>query len=1181
MKNIKKLITLFSLMCISLSMVFCLVSPVLADEAPKTAQEAVSENDDSSKKDDADKDDDDKDSSDSSSNYKDMQIPSRLATAYHDGYNKVLSEGDKNKNNTSNKDGSPLQIFKANVSDIINVKNDAGNQTFGNVGALFGGVSLSTSSGTNNITDVQKADKDIIDNYLGGKTGAGEQYHQFGYAMSNLIQEAENTPTSRIDNESMMTGFTATASSISNIGMKAVNMFNPAPIVLAMWDSSQLNLPKYSDNKLVELTKSNDFAYKLVTFLGDSVPGLGGITYSQMFLVSVMTFSAGLALLSIFFNGRNFGMTFRKIMIRILVISVAIPSSAYLFNMGVDLLTTTVKDQVTSKNDKINQNNLLLSEWAQNVRFGLPQGMTLKQSDGQFLLSKNQIEQINFYVAYKSDILSQGEYNNGNLPDSAKEKVANHIKDMATSKNNTSIKWVPPTKKTGPEKGSPWYTDTLNKASDALGANTRFKDLDLRSAGYLSDNGLYSNDGGKSFTMSTNSTYGLTPIALYNFLNTKFDKTSFSVNSNLDNPSIPTIAAGVSLYGSSGQELDNKPNDVIAGIISIVLIWNALKAMVKIVSRGIGSTIKGGASSAFGSMAGWGELIGGIISLFGGIIGLALLITIMQSITNLLWGLMADILKPIADSMGLNSPVAKGFTEILSKIPVIGTGFEMFKTVGQWILNLGGLLLVLPFLAVPLHGFAEWISELPTILAERAQMIENQFTGDYRAGGRAGSRSFNSAVQKASQKFGQRGQAMKNGGLMLAGAGAKSVFSKISGFKSSDSEKSATETNGDEDNPLQTDSQSTMQEKETQMHNGEQGTGSAPDGSVDDSTINSQESSQQEDGAEIDNAVTQQDGDQLGGQESQIDDSDTGIQNLGDQGSVISQQSVDDLPSNVTNESADQSVTDASKGNELGGINNEESKSVEGNTSDKSVHQDGAMSDTHINDEGAKAETSVNDAKSNINANANNTANMNDMKNQNNKSVQEGSKTESNSALNSKLSSQSASQSTNAEGNTSVRNSASINQTDDKGSETNAKASRLASAIKNNAVVKNAMGDSSQLTNKEQATVGAAHMVAGALGAQGLTQGAYNNVQRKQGSGYAKNNQANKSEAQNSKVANLQKEAGIQMMQRDKGNQKPNVVKSIPPTKKVVSSPAKQAVRNDQVSDLIKSIREDNKKNKK
>ena len=221
MKNIKKLITLFSLMCISLSTVFCLASPVFAETAPQTAQEAqkaVNEKADSSKddkkessddkdKDDEDKDDEEKESSESSSNYKDMQIPSRLATAYHDGYNKVLSEGDKNKNSSSNKDGSPLQIFKDNVSDIINVKNDAGNQTFGNVGALFGGVSLSTSSGTNNITDVQKADKDIIDNYLGGKTGAGEQYHQFGYAMSNLIQEAENTPTSRIDNESMMTGF--------------------------------------------------------------------------------------------------------------------------------------------------------------------------------------------------------------------------------------------------------------------------------------------------------------------------------------------------------------------------------------------------------------------------------------------------------------------------------------------------------------------------------------------------------------------------------------------------------------------------------------------------------------------------------------------------------------------------------------------------------------------------------------------------------------------------------------------------------------------------------------------------------------------------------------------------------------------------------------------------------------
>ena len=61
------------------------------------------------------------------------------------------------------------------------------------------------------------------------------------------------------------------------------------------------------------------------------------------------------------------------------------------------------------------------------------------------------------------------------------------------------------------------------------------------------------------------------------------------------------------------------------------------------------------------------------------------------------------------------------------------------------------------------------------------------------------------------------------------------------------------------------------------------------------------------------------------------------------------------------------------------------------------------------------------------------------------------------------------------------------------------RASRLADSVKNNSILKNVAGTAKgDVTAKEQAVMGAAHIAAGMVGAQGVTQRGVDNLNRRQ-----------------------------------------------------------------------------------
>lgn len=760
-------------------------SSPLKNAADKSSDSSDSDSSDSS-------DSSDATSSDSSSKYGYLQVPSRLTTAYHDAYQDAQAES---QSPSDSKKQSKYKILQQNINTILNTQNSAGNVGFSNVGALYGSLGLSTASGTSNITQTMKADKTQITKNLGVH---GVQYWKFGLAYSNLVDNANAASPSSLGANNVVSGFTGISSMVANFGISLLKAFSPAPVILALNDSDILNSASYRDNLLVAVINDNDPIKGFVQMFGSQVPGLN-ISIAMMIMLSIIMLTTGLALLSVFMNGRQFGMSVRKTAVKVLVVCAAIPLAAKLYDVGLNTADGVVKGSSSDAKNYTLSTNLDLADWAQGARFALPAGMSLKVEDNNFVLGQNDIKAINLFSAEKAGVISASDYNNGNPTQAVQDKVSAHILASAKSSNKTRISWDDPKRV---DSGDPWYTDVLNNITETVGSNklldttkTGDENENPASAGYLAYAGLYSNNDGTEFTMSQSTSasnqnaidYGLTPIAAFNMMNTSFDASGFSVNTNLENPTIPTIAIGADGYtGASLKKGDDltadKPPLLVSGILSIVMFVAAITALMRIITAGLGGVFGGGGTAAFGSAAGAGQLFGGILALIGGVVGLSMIIVMVQGVVNSIWGFVyGNVIKMLDKIPVIGSSLTGGgpFLKTIKKIPWIG------DMIAHWFVN--GLvtlilvvvaLIVLPKLVkIPIEAFGTWVASLPSMLAEKAQAMENRFTGDYRSGGRSGGH-ISAAAKNASAKAAAQAGAMKAGGLMLAGAAMKSVVSK-------------------------------------------------------------------------------------------------------------------------------------------------------------------------------------------------------------------------------------------------------------------------------------------------------------------------------------------------------------------------------------------------------------------
>ena len=740
-----------------------------------------------------------------SGSYSSLQANAILATAYHDGYNIAVGT-DRGKNQKDQKAAEKaFQTFTHNVNTIINVQTNNHHVTFGAVGNLIGPVGLSGGSSTNALAATTSVNKQFLTNNMSGSstpsaTGLGMQYYKFGMAYQNLVKTARTVSPSSMSGSATATGLSAVAGTVAKLGTTILKDFSPAPVILAFLDSSKLNSPTYAKNHLVGIINDTPVAKNVVRFLGDTVPGTN-LPMSIMIMISCVLFSLGLNLLLVFFNGRNFGMSFRKMVSRVIVVSIAIPAAAEFYDFGLNAVDQLASGKATSVNDELVSTNLDVADWAKSACFGLPNNMTLTVTNNQFVFGEDQIKAINMYSARQAGVISDSEYNNGDVSEATIKKVAKHISSSVGDDNNTSVGWRDTVRS---RDGQPYYTDTLNKLANSLGSNQEIKitgddGISPQSAGYLSYEGLYSTDGGKSFTMdSSDSPYGLSPVSAYNMMDSTFSQDGIKVNSNINNPSVPTVAIGVNTYGAAtNNKKQPKMNPIVSAVISLSLLFAGFSALAHIIAGGFGGMFRGGIGSAVGSAAGAGELLGGIVAVIGGVVGLSILIVFMQSVMDYVYGTVYTAVDGVFSHFPFHDEF-KSMGDLLRKIPYFGKDLAAITDVTNWIDTLVCVIGFPKLVKIPIDAFGNWIANIPDFFSAKAAEMEARFTGDYRLGGMHSTGALNQAAAKQSAKLAAQKQAAKTGLAMMAGAGIKTILDKKNSKESAkDTDKQNTDSKGD------------------------------------------------------------------------------------------------------------------------------------------------------------------------------------------------------------------------------------------------------------------------------------------------------------------------------------------------------------------------------------------------
>ena len=670
-----------------------------------------------------------------SGDYSLLNLPAVLSTAYADTKNEIQKlEAEVNSTyNTETGDDVNDKISGAydRLYDRLAVLMAAGN--YGNAG-LFVGQNNSTnqplmSNFTNNIalsdTDITK-----IDAVLSAKTGTTEpkvrQYQQFGAGITSLAKKARKTKVSSITMEKALGDFSAIALKFSNLGLKLLKKYNPAPLILSFWNLNELSNYAPGDNAWVDIINGNASVKSIFSFFGGQSP-IPGVTTSFMIfgVLSVIAFLFG-AFTSIW-NGQKFMITIRKILLRTAIAGAGLYAASLLMTRGLNYLVEFVDNSATVAPTSIVQKNLLLADWYESG-FKLPEGTSVTVENGKLQMSQEAIGEINRWL-YKRRF--------GEVADD--ETIAKYIKEKAAVNNNTyQIAFMPPVTSTG----STWRTaavmDYSKYITDAIDENSE-TDEDIVSkannAGYFNyQSNTATGDGSGAITYKgiDNSTYGISPIAAYNLMGTDFSNNSIKYNNNLGAPTIPTVAINI-VYGSTlGKSGKYTSNPILKFVISVVMVIAAVKALIDIFVAGFGGIFKGGAKSAFGSAEGIGEVVGGVLALLLGVAGMGLIMTLSITFVDIIWGIVMDLFgeQSASDAFG-------GFVEELDlgwfdwAKGLLSSGLNAF-------MSIAGFFMMPKFVKVPIQAFGQFCASIPGTIAARAARWGAIFTGDYHSGGAGG-----------------------------------------------------------------------------------------------------------------------------------------------------------------------------------------------------------------------------------------------------------------------------------------------------------------------------------------------------------------------------------------------------------------------------------------------------------
>lgn len=763
--------------------------------------------------------------------YDQAQDFSTLSTAFYDAMRDMQKddgkiEGDKDKDSggdsekeekngdSGDKDKVPKgEAYAANFKAILS----AGN--FGNTGILYGPITVSKNidptgvlSTTNGLaySGIQGKDDET---WSGGKVKA---YYEFGRGISNLKQTAMKNSPAFLGFDKTVDSFTQIATAISRAGIKIVNDYNPAPVLLAFYDSSVLTDGKYAGddgNKLINLINGVPTLVEFIKFFGDKTAF--GVSFAFVMVVTLGILGVMFAVFGKIWNGKKTSIAVRRFIVRVLVAGVAFPVVCYLFSNALSFINDSLVDADKGGAQKIAQTNLNLYDWYKNTGFALPPGVNLEVKNGQMTLTPDIIYAINKNSSKtaktaRKELMDNNNFVNLDSPgnigkklnedagsivlqgDATDDEITSRLIEYGSkNKNSVDVSFLPPTVDGlagGDTAQKFWGSGELQGIADKVGKNEKLSDEILKKITankYLTTNGLTYDNNGSSFNFRYNGPgFGMSPIAAYNLIATEFDANGFQVKNNVKHVVIPAVVAGADSPVYKGAPTDkNAPqmNSFVKLVAIMTICFAGFKALFDILSTGFGAVFRGGVGAAMGRSASIGNIIGSLVVLILGVIGLSILINLVLISMNYLYGMLDGLLR---GKGGVLDEASNAIKDVFNEIGWFGKILNWaFKGIGDFVLLMLIIIAFPKMLKIPITGYAEFLKGIPNMISERAARWEAQFVGDYHAGGMRGGRgaSGGSGISSAFAGAKDQAKAMGVGAAMIAGGIMSSVGSKLSG----------------------------------------------------------------------------------------------------------------------------------------------------------------------------------------------------------------------------------------------------------------------------------------------------------------------------------------------------------------------------------------------------------------
>lgn len=722
----------------------------------------------------------------SAANYDDSGYELALSTAFYDAYtdaekapSEILAPGEKTKKQ---------QAVRENAAKFTTAH-------FGNVGLLMGKRTPSMNAGSFATMELPLSltKEQVSKGYPIDKESA-KKYIALGNAIHSISEKGKKSDPKSARLGESLDSLSDTGRSLTNMGTQLLKKYNPAPTLLVLFDNIHNSPVSYPENVLLqEVIMTNPDLKAFVLFFGGPSGILPSVPFSFVLVTVIVMLLLITSVLMTLINGRAAGENIRKAMVKIVVTSIGLPLIASGLTWGVDFLENVAGGETKISKAEMVEKHLLFADWY-GMGFKIPDGETLAIVNGQMSISPTTVRKINEMVYLAAT---------GKEPTDAliTERIKTASKD---AKNLTTVASI-----TAMDTNTslPYDTSGIFEAATNLSLNDPGKPVELAGIGHIENASMEltakDSDGAYTVTNKNTKRWGIAPIAAYNLMNTDFSDNGLTVYTVGKSAQVPTVAFNAGLLASSGV-ISMSP--LVRFIATYAILLAAIKGLFQIFTNGFGGIASGGVKSTLGNSAGLGQAAGGAIALLGGVFGIGIIMAISLNLLDAVYGVTTALFDGAAGNASVLDPIR----ELAPDIPLIG-GFieEMLVNLASFVISLIMMFTLPKFGGIPVTVFCQKLSDLPDIMAERAQQIENRFTGDFRAGSGVGGGGMTGALAGVGAEASARGGAMKMGAAAVAGFGLSKIGNHIADKHSDSASMADSESESDTDKKADPDTANT------------------------------------------------------------------------------------------------------------------------------------------------------------------------------------------------------------------------------------------------------------------------------------------------------------------------------------------------------------------------------------